>query len=206
MKITALAFGIYRSVAIVALFLMASGKLLAASAEGVVAETGLRYWEWQDEHVLFRLTQRLPDQTRAFFLARGFNADDADFIARQCVFQSMFRNNSPQDGDITIDLQDWRVITEQGESRLLTRETWQQQKQLRDAPSAAKIALEWSLLPTRQSYQANDYNWGMSSYGLPPGGIFDLEFSWVHEGRRVLHRLKEVECPADIDPDSGRPE
>ena len=31
---------------------------------------------------LFRLTQRLPDQTRAFFLARGFAPDDADFLAR----------------------------------------------------------------------------------------------------------------------------
>lgn len=36
--------------------------------QGVIEETGLRYREWNAEGALFRLTQRLPDQTRAFFL------------------------------------------------------------------------------------------------------------------------------------------
>ncbi len=31
--------------------------------QGVIEETGLRYWEWHAGGVLFRLTQRLPDQT-----------------------------------------------------------------------------------------------------------------------------------------------
>ncbi len=191
---------IHRSLWLVASFLLACGGAAASTTEGVAEETGLRYWEWQDDGILFRLTQRLPDQTRAFFLARGFDRADADFIATQCVFQSMFKNTGTLDGEVVIDLENWEVRTGQGQSMLMTRDTWRAAPELQDAPAAAMIALEWSLLPTHQTYEPNDYNWGMTSYGLPPGSTFDLEFSWSREARRFSRVLTGVECPADIDP------
>ncbi|MDT8386785.1 MAG: hypothetical protein RQ736_04685 [Thiogranum sp.] len=191
---------IYRSLCLVASFVLVCGSALASTAEGVMEETGLRYWEWQDDGILFRLTQRLPDQTRAFFLARGFDRADVDFIATQCVFQSMFKNTGALDGEVAINLEKWEVRTGQGQSALMTRENWRDASQLQDAPAAAMIALEWSLLPTHQTYAPNDYNWGMTSYGLPPGSTFDLEFSWSREDRRFSRVLSGVECPADIHP------
>jgi hypothetical protein len=200
LKNSARAHAIYRSFYIIASFLLPYGNAAATLSQGVVEATGLRYWEWQGEGILFRLTQRLPDQTRAFFLARGFDRDAADYIATQCVFQSMFKNTEAQNGEVAIDLHDWKVITKQSESLLLIRESWQGMHQLHDAAAAAKIALEWSLLPTRQVFQANDYNWGMTSYGLAPGAVFDLEFSWDRSGKRFVRYLSNVECPADIHP------
>ena len=62
---------------------------------------------------------------------------------------------------------------------------------------AARIALRWSLLPTRQQFQPGDYNWGMSSYGLPPGSHFDIQIVVNIGGHRVEHRLHDIECAQD---------
>jgi hypothetical protein len=170
---------------------------------GVAADTGLRYWEWNAQGVLFRLTQRLPDQTRAYFMARGFDSGYADRIANRCVFQSMFKNIADSGGaTISIDLDAWRVHSSSGEGRLLTREAWQDEMQKNDISPAAAIAFKWSLLPTRQVYTPGDYNWGMTSYGLKPGKIFDLDFSWKRGGQVFQGHLKGVECAPDIHPDT----
>ena len=187
------------------MLLLAAGSGAAADAPvtaGVVSETGLRYWEWKSEGVLFRLTQRLPDQTRAYFMARGFDSGSADLIAKRCVFQSMFKNIAGSGGAaISIDLDSWQVRSGDDEHGVLTREKWQDELQESELSRAAAIALEWSLLPTHQVYAPGDYNWGMTSYGLKPGQIFDLGFSWKR-GSQVFHgTLKGVECALDIHPD-----
>jgi hypothetical protein len=170
--------------------------------KGVMSGTGLRYWEWQGEGVLFRLTQRLPDQTRAFFMARGFEAEDADQIARRCVFQTMFKNIAPPGGSaVEFDLGEWTIDTGNGTRGLLTREDWDRRWEERGVPQAARIAFEWSLLPTRQRYLPGDFNWGMTSYGLPPGSRFDLRFSWMQDAARHRGSIPGVECPKDLHPE-----
>ncbi len=194
-----------KRIALVAL--LSTGTTTAADVPvttGIIPETGLRYWEWNAQGVLFRLTQRLPDQTRAYFMARGFDSGYADFIANRCVFQSMFKNIAdPGDAAISIDLDAWRIHSGGDEYRLVTREQWQDELQKNDITRAAAIALEWSLLPTQQVYAPGDYNWGMTSYDLKPGKIFDLDFSWKREGRVFHEHLKGVECAPDIHPDPG---
>jgi len=185
--------------------LLNAGTAIAADTPmttGVIAETGLHYWEWDAQGVLFRLTQRLPDQTRAYFMARGFDSGSADLIANRCVFQSMFKNIADPGGTATsIDLDTWRIRSGGNEYHLVTREQWQDELQKNDISQAAAIALEWSLLPTRQVYAPGDYNWGMTSYALKPGKTFDLGFSWKREGRVFHGNLKDVECAPDIHPD-----
>ncbi|MCO6413265.1 MAG: hypothetical protein J5I92_11010 [Thiogranum sp.] len=150
------------------------------------------------------MTQRLPDQTRAFFLARGFDAESAELVATQCVFQSMFRNTgSKGSGAVDIDLDDWVVEANDERSRLLTRGKWEAILESSGLQPAAMIAFTWSLLPTRQSYQPDDYNWGMTSYGLAPGMKFNLGFTWRHNGQLREGMLRGVECPPDIHPEPG---
>jgi hypothetical protein len=169
---------------------------------GTVPETGLRYWEWQGQGALFRLTQRLPDQTRAFFLARGFATADADYLARNCVFQTLFKNTDPPGGaTLAYDLHQWKVHAEGTTQGVLTRERWNDIWDARGLSQPARIAFEWSLLPTRQRYQPADYNWGMTSFGLQPGTRFDLDFFYEREGTRNAARLEGVECPADVHPE-----
>jgi hypothetical protein len=169
---------------------------------GIDPQTQLKYWEWHAGGVLLRLTQRLPDQTRAYFLARGFAQADADRIAANCVFQSMFRNTTPAtSGTVVSDLNDWRIRTNGKPGRLLLREYWRKLWAEREVPESARIAFEWSLLPTYQTYAPGDYNWGMTSYGLSPGSGFDLRFSWHRNGERFEGKIDNIRCAPDIHPE-----
>ena len=175
--------------------------LQAELSRGEDPDTGLRHWHWQEAGISFKLTQRLPDQTRAFFDARGFDKDARERVALACVFQSEFRNVAGNDEPpVEYKLTDWRIHTDEGTRSLMVRESWKKIWQQYDLSKPAKIAFEWALLPTYQKYAAGDYNWGMTAYGLPPGSEFDLEFSWQRGDQHYTRRINGIECPPDIHP------
>ncbi len=169
-----------------------------ASAEVITGqdpETGLRFWTWTHEGVSVQLRQQLPDQTRAFFLGRGFGRKDADRIGRSCVFQTIFRNDGFQ--SIEYDLDTWSVHYRTGQLRLRTREAWDPEWKARGVGAAARTAFRWALLPTVQDFEPGDYNWGMMSFGLPPGEHFDLRLVVNIGGELVAAEIPSVVCATD---------
>lgn len=169
-------------------------------SSGTDAEAQLPYWQAASAGVSVRLVQRLPDQTRGYFQARGFSVADADHIARHCVFQTIFRNNSaqtPHPGPVSYDLREWVVHQDGRRLGLKTREDWQAVWRTRGAPAAAQVAFEWSLLPTRQRYQPGDYNWGMTVMNLAPGTVFDVELIWHEDGHRRVAHIRSMRCAPD---------
>lgn len=179
-----------------AMILLALGAAVITQGKDEQAE--LPYWQVARGAVSIRLVQRLPDQTRGYFQARGFATDDADRIARQCVFQTVFKNeNTNGAGPIDYNLRDWVVHFHGRRQGLKTREDWQQEWQARNAPPAARLAFEWSLLPTRQRYQPGDYNWGMSVFNLAPGSTFDLDVVWRQRGAQQTARIRGMRCAPD---------
>jgi len=166
---------------------------------GIDEQAQLPFWELQDRGMSLRLVQRLPDQTRAFFLARGFSRDDAELIAQSCVFQTVFRNTSNEsDPDpVSYDQRKWVVSTDNGNSGMKTREAWEAVWTERNAPKAARIAFQWALYPTEQTYQPGDYNWGMSTTGLPPGSKFDLEVTWHQYDSVHSALIRDMRCAPD---------
>jgi len=186
---------------VIAVFLLPL-PLPAKLSTGEDADTALQYWLWEEAGIAFRLTQRLPDQTRAFFAARGFDQAARERVALACVFQSEFQNTAGNDSPpVEYDLTEWRVHSTQGTRPLLVREAWQTVWADYALPESAAIAFEWSLLPTRQRYEAKDYNWGMTAYGLPPGSMFDLEFRWSRGGEHYTRRIDGIRCPPDVHPE-----
>ena len=166
---------------------------------GTDAEAELPYWEIVEHGVSIRLVQRLPDQTRGFFQARGFSIADSELIAQSCMFQTVFKNVAPPSdpGVIEYNLDEWVVHATGAQRRMKTREDWQKEWATRRAPQAAQLAFEWGLLPTRQSYRPGDYNWGLSVFNLAPGTPFDLDVVWRQGGERRSARLKGVVCAPD---------
>jgi len=63
-------------------------------SQGVDKVAKLPYWQIKTRGMSLRLVQRLPDQSRAFYMARGFSEKHAEIIAQSCVFQTVFRNMS----------------------------------------------------------------------------------------------------------------
>jgi len=176
----------------------------AGISGGVQDDTGLRFWRLEDRGVSFELVQRLPDQTRAFFQARGFSAEQANEIALGCVFQSIFRNTgAAESGAVTYDLADWVVLVNGTRLPVTLKEAWDRQWQESGVVEPARIAFRWSFLPTRQRYEPGDYNWGMTSYGLPPGATFDLDMAWTRDSDRETARIPGIECAPDLRSLSG---
>jgi hypothetical protein len=188
--------------------LFAVGLLLVVPPVAAVVNTGtddearLPFWEIAGQEVSIRLVQRLPDQTRGFFQARGFSVADSELIAQGCVFQTVFKNLSPATGPVRIeyDLREWVVHAAGAQHGMKTREHWKKIWTARRAPQAARLAFEWGLLPTRQTYGPGDYNWGMSVFGLAPGTPFELDVVWYQNGERRAVRVQGMRCAADVHP------
>lgn len=166
---------------------------------GVDADAGLPYWELREPGMSVRLVQRHPDQTRAFFLARGFSATEVELIAQSCVFQTVFKNTAPVEsqGLLEYDLRTWRVHNGAQSQTLRMREDWAQIWASKDVAKPARIAFEWALFPTQQVYHPGDYNWGMSVFGLLPDSRFDLALSWQQFGTAHSARIPNIHCAAD---------
>lgn len=170
---------------------------------GKDVDAKLPFWEWRSENVSIRLVQRLPDQSRAYFMARNFTAEQAELIAQSCVFQTIFKNIAPpgQKKVISYDLSEWDVKSAGRKQGLVTREAWKTTWKTKNAAQAARIAFEWSLMPTRHHYQPGDFNWGMTIYGLSPGTRFDLQLVWYENDEQKKAAISDIECAPDIHPD-----
>jgi hypothetical protein len=185
-----------------ALLLLLAPSLAAAVtlSTGVDAQAGLPYWQIEDEGMSLRLVQRMPDQSRAFFMARGFSAEQVEQVAGRCVFQTVFRNLSHTRNSSPLHYTQlgWQVRGPEGSAAIMTRERWKTLWVEQGAPSAARIAFEWSLLPTEQTYEPGDYNWGMTMIDLPPGTAFDLELVWEQFGETRATTIEELQCATDL--------
>ena len=177
-----------------------SGSLRSELITGTDEVAQLPFWEWRDNSVSIRLVQRLPDQSRGYFEARGFNKAHAELIAKSCVFQTVYKNIAMAGSRevISYDLSQWQVLVDGKAQSMKLREYWNKEWKNLGVSSKAKIAFKWSLLPTRQSYKAQDYNWGMSVYGLPPGTRFDLLMVWTVNGKQKSATIKNIECAPDV--------
>ncbi len=151
--------------------------------------------------VYLSLTPILPDQVRAFYLGRGFDVDAAELLATTaCVFQTVFRNESVA-GGIAFDLADWRVRSAVGEQPLKLERDWQREWERRGVPPGPRTAFRYALFPTAHRYAAGDWNMGMTTYALPLGSRFDLQFTWREGDKRRAAWLRGLRCATD---DTGK--
>ncbi len=147
--------------------------------------------------VSLTLTPVLPDQVRAFYLGRGFDADSAELLATTaCVFQTVFRNESVVHG-IAFNLADWRARTPTGERPPKLEREWQREWERRGVPAGARTAFRYALFPTEHRYDVGDWNMGMTTYALPPGSHFDLKFVWREGDKPREAVLRNVRCASD---------
>jgi hypothetical protein len=190
-----------RSLCLLLTLFVAVAPLAAEIVRSADEETGLRKWHLVEGRLEVELVQRLPDQTRGFFMARGFSPAIADEIALSCIFQTIIRNTGSQADAVTvsIDLAQWRVIREDGEQGIRLKEPWIASWPENSVSEASRLAFQWALFPTAQEFRADDYNWGMTAFGLPPGAVFDLDLVWQEDGKPQTKRITAIECAPDVE-------
>lgn len=175
--------------------LLALPGLTTAQAQSLKLKTPLL--KWQENGLTLELQAVPPDLVRAFFLARGFDKANADLIAGQgCIFRSSIGNSATKANApaVSIDLKNWHVLAGDKITAPRPREAWEDFWQKKKIPDRAKTAFYWALMPTKQTWQPGDYNWGMISFALPAGTKFDLEISWQRVGKPHKHLFKNLEC------------
>jgi hypothetical protein len=160
-------------------------------------DSGLTGWYWTGQRLSVDLVQLLPDQTRAFFMGRGFDAGDADGIAQTCVFQSIMRNTA-SDLPLELDLARWRIHAPDGAGRLRLNSDWQAVWRARGTPEPARIAFRWALFPTEQRFEPGDWLMGMIVFDRAPGDVFDLELRWLEGDRERRRMLPGIQCAPDV--------
>jgi len=177
-----------------ALTLLAAWPLAALAAEPRIdPDTGLATWQTETAGMQVRLTQISPDQIRGFYLARGFSPAATERYARECVFMTVVRNVGI--APILHRLANWRYVTEGQPPRSIRgKATWDYQWKRLGVPEAARIAFTWAQFPTTQAFAPGDWNQGMTSYSVPRGEAFDLQFVWQAGGKTHSGKLEQVRC------------
>lgn len=165
----------------------------AATDHSLDPETGLATWQTESAGIQVRLTQISPDQTRAFYQARGFSAGSAERYASECVFMTVVRNV----GDTPIEhrLADWRYVTPGRTPRAIrSKAEWDRLWQQAGVAEPARIAFNWAQFPATQTFAPGDWNQGMTAYSVPRGGRFDLRVVWRNGGQTLSGTLEQVQC------------
>jgi hypothetical protein len=146
--------------------------------------------------VRFTFAQRIPDQTRSFYLARGFPSPASSLYATACIYQVILNNDS-KDRVVKIDLADWRVIYNGKKKPIKLESDWQKTWQEMNISKSSRIAFRWSQFPKIQKHKPGDWFQGMAAADLPPSTEFDLYIKWLENDKphdAIIHKLQ---CAAD---------
>jgi hypothetical protein len=164
-----------------------------AESARVDPQTGAVTRDTQAHGVTVSLTQLLPDQVRAFYVARGFDLADADVFAEACVYMTVLRNDTAP-GELGFRLSDWEVHHDGQIRSIPTLDEWLTRWQERGVPDSAQLAFRWAQFPSEQRYAPGEWNQGMLATGLPPGSRFDLIARWTIGDQTYEGRLDDVRC------------
>lgn len=196
--------------------LACTASVLAAKTRHTLdAETQLSTWETSHDSVHLRLTQISPNQARAFMQARGLDEKSVEEFARTCVYMTVLRNEGKS--PIKYCLAEWRYtprfdsvrytpnidsghyIPELGTPQtMLGKHDWLAKWQPRKLPKSVKLGFDWSQFPFEQSFAPGDWNQGMTTFELPAGSRFDLQYRWWRDGKLYENTLRDVQCPTSF--------
>ena len=166
----------------------------ASQVHQVDPQTNIETWSVSQHGVTFSLTQILPDQSRAFYINRGFTLEQIEPFAQACVYMTVLRNDDAPDV-IRYSLEDWSIVSQEGTRQPVRIDEWMNRLQATGAGKSAMIAFRWAQFPPRQEYEpGGDWNQGMLTTGLPPGSKFDVVARWQLQGKTYENVLTEVRC------------
>ena len=179
---------------------------LATAAPGAalaqIAGSGARA-----DGVEITVAARTPEQTRAFYEARGFPPDALRELAGACFMTIGVHNG--RNGTVWLEPAAWRFVTDDGQPvRQIGREHWEARWQALGVPAAARAAFGWTQLPVRRDLQPGEPVGGNLAV-VPQNRPFTLEAVFALGERReqgtLRLRVPRLRC-APGDPPGAAPE
>ena len=147
----------------------------------------------------FYLSARTPEQTNAFYSARGLPANAVQAIAKSCFLTVGLRNHRTD--TLWLDLATWRFIDASGrEIKRISLPDWVARWQAIQVPLAAQATFGWTQLPETRDLQP-DEDVGGNVPVVPPPGEFTLIARFATgvagSGKPIEITVPGLICPRD---------
>jgi hypothetical protein len=124
----------------------------------------------------FHISARTPEQTRAFYSARGLPEDAVHAIAQVCLLTVGMRNN--RSDVVWLELAEWRFIDDEGRPvQRIQRIEWDAVWEQMAVPNAGRATFGWTQLPESRDLQPGEPVGGNLAV-VPPQGNFTLQASF----------------------------
>ncbi len=163
-------------------------------AEKVSNSSNTSTLEKSKHGVNFSMKQLFPDQVVAFYIGRGFTAEQIKPYAQTCVYTMTLRNDNAT-GRIHYVRNNWKVQSNGNSYAIKTNTDWLTLFKQKNVKASSLIAFRLAQIPQEQEYEPNgDWNQGMLSIDLPIGSKFDITVNWDIGGKPYEMKLQEVHC------------
>lgn len=168
-------------------FCLLSWPLFAFAADTRMVREGLSFY----------LSARTPEQTDAFYSARGLPQNAVQAIAQTCFLTVGLHNRSEQ--IVWLDLAHWRFTDTQGrEIKRISLPEWTARWQKMGVPLAAQATFGWTQLPETRDMQP-DEDVGGNVPLVPPSGEFSLVARFptgaAGKGKPIVISVPGLSCP-----------
>lgn len=145
------------------------------SLSAFAQEAGDIEWRYHVQRgaVTLKLNPLGNAQRQAFYVARGFTAEQIAPYARSCGFSLGFLNNSAQ--ELHTDLRNWYAVDRTGQkTSLRLPEAWDAEWSRHQLASTQRIAFRWAQFQRENTFEPGDWIMGMATLETPVGGPFRL--------------------------------
>ncbi len=145
-----------------------------------------------------QLKPRTPQQTAAFYEARGFPTSAVEVLKQSCFVTVRIHNRS--NTVVWLELDNWRFVTDTGGIRRLERAYWSSRWRSLALPQRNRSTFQWTLLPESRDLQPDEPVGG--NITLPTSDQpFAVEARFAvgphKQGQTQRLRIDDVRCPGD---------
>lgn len=147
----------------------------------------------------FYISARTPEQTNAFYSARGLPLNAVQEIAKTCFLTVGLHNRGTD--TVWLNLSNWRFTDASGrELKRISLEEWRARLSALQAPLAAQATFGWTQLPETRDMQP-DETVGGNVPVVPSPGTFTLKARFptgaAGTGKPIEISVPGLSCPRD---------
>lgn len=146
------------------------------------------------EGLAFSASTRTPEQTTAFYAARGFPEAMVREIAATCFVTVGLQNR--RDEVVWLELDQWRFTDAAGQPvARITRPEWNRKWESRQVPLSARATFGWTQLPEARDLQPGEPVGGNVAV-VAPKGSFSLNARFrTASGKHIEIVVPGLSCP-----------
>ncbi len=183
------------------LLLLAAALGFQSRAVSAQAQEKAELLSFENAMLSIRLSPRTPQQTAAFYEARGFPTNAVEVLKQSCFVTVRIHNRS--NTVVWLELDNWRFVAETGEIQRLERAYWSSRWRGLALPQRNRSTFQWTLLPESRDLQPDEPVGG--NITLPTSDQpFAVEARFAvgrhKRGQTQRLRINDVRCAGEDSP------